>query len=350
MIRQLDISELPCVFNFYAEVLGDAYQRSLVERWNWQFVDNPFKTGELPPIYVLIKDGRIGGLLASFSLPVQFQGTRYVTQCLTDFVTHPKYRIAGIALAKSMTDQPILCMGIPNKPSLPLWLEMGCKKLCRVRYQTVFLDLHELLHAKSVPAVISRPLHRLWKTHLHLRWSSISLNVNAHVETIDQFDAPDFDAFWQRCELNLPISIIKNAAYLTWRYRQGPEQGYQIKILKKQEQIQALVIYKWKTDSSKAVILEAMAPAECEQELRELTAHCLKEILKTGTKKIICLINADLKPQRKFWHSLGFYFHGNQKQVVGYSRLPGFDATTLTANHLWHLSFGDGEQEMVNQS
>jgi hypothetical protein len=214
-----------------------------VEHWRWEFARNPTP----PATLELVWDGdALVGQYAVSPRRVWFCGSELLAALSLDTMTHPDYGRQGIFSASAeacyarMVERGFTFVyGFPNANSIH-----GFEKY--LRWKTVMptpvhvkaLDLGELVAGKLGQPQWAPLLSKA--SRLLLRAPTLVEGLveraraggGAPVESLAIREFADFDALegvdelWERCRDQHRLWVIRDRAYLRWRYDQRPESDY----------------------------------------------------------------------------------------------------------------------------
>jgi len=205
--------------------------------WHWKYTRNPFGCR------ILLCVNEAGEPV------VLYGGIPYVTHCkgrtvemtqLMDIMSHPEYRKTGLfiqtgnAFFDTFTGQgkSVLLYGFPGK----YHFDIGQKYLSYIK----------------IPADVAY----LKGDTAHL--ASSAVRSPGRLEAVHQIDNT-FDRLWENCKGDYPLSIIRNAAFLQWRFGDHPFHRYEIwayQTTGKEPQGYAVLA----VTGSKAALVDMLAP------------------------------------------------------------------------------------------
>lgn len=351
MIRKYKQEDSESLWQSFAETFGNDAARSLKERWQWQYLANPYNI-DGPQVYVLVNDGKVVGMHGAFAVPMVIRGDSYQGYILSDFFTLPDYRLGGIALVKRMQKLPGIGIGQPNPMSQALWSSLGCFHYYKSRKRTAFLR-GSISSPKAFLRYGLKPVSLLNKYFIHhnvlsdqkqlynvdTRWTIVNSIVGLESE---------IDSFWIDCEQRCDVTLKKDAQYLKWRYIDFPNRSYQIRVAIDDQGVLALIVFEVRHYQGR--ILETLYREEARETLKVIVQVSLREMMNSGATECYVLCNDKSRNSLSgaFWRSLGFWVKGRSRSVVGYHTLPSKVAGVLSDGGSWSYSLGDGERDLVS--
>lgn len=203
----------------------------------------------------------------------------------------------------------------------------------------------------TLVAAISNPLLRLRNKKAKSR-----LPQGWRVEQIARFDER-FDTLWNSCKDEYPIAVIRDMAYLNWRYMDCPVQVYTaFVVFNTNEEVMGFVVTDVKkrmrgfdtldfeiTQAVRGEILDYLvAPiAEREQVLETLIHVAQRNLVKNGVDVISCWAQPKM-PIYDFLVKLGFVVRKTPHNLlvrIELLDLPGVEKALDISN--WYITSGD---------
>lgn len=206
--------------------------------WQWKYIDNPYETT------ILICENS-NGLPVVFYGGIPFsandRGKKVLMIHLSDIMSHPDYRGSGIFIHTANAyfdifgardDLPIM-YGFPGK----YHFDIGVKYLC-------------YSHLGKGAAFLTGKV-----TSIH-RQSSPSHGSVMHM------DKPDscFDTLWDQLARFYPLCVVRNRAFLEWRYFHHPQKNYEVWCHKDSSTDGYSGYMVLQLDGKKAVIVDMLLP------------------------------------------------------------------------------------------
>lgn len=239
------------------------------ERWEWQFVANPFHA----PQIALARDAGTGSLVGHYAViptPINWLGRPVKAGQSVDTMVDSHYRNVGIfertahtcyeSLSKS---QFAMLYGFPNRAALTGRLRnLQWERLFTLPSYNTRLSCYEFL--KRVSPLPGLPtagdlIYRVFCS-LRLSWRINYARLRLRGLKFQHSNSIPFnyDRFWDVVKQSEIISIWKDRDYLTWRYDRCPDRRYEYFFLvDKDDEIAALCIVL--VSDGQFVICELMA-------------------------------------------------------------------------------------------
>lgn len=302
--------------------------------WQWKYMENPYRTAimicenadEIPVVFY-------GGIPFASSC----RGRQIVMIHLSDIMSHPAYRGSGLFIhtanayfdAFGSVDDICIMYGFPGK----FHFDIGAK----------YLQYSPLGGGAAFFKAES-------KTVKHFK--------NMISGTIALFPSSDpcFDYIWKNLSTIYPLSVVRDSAYISWRYINHPVKKYEVWCYKGlfHKQWQAFVVLQINEDNvllndgtasiikvQKAVIVDMLMP-NSDQIFRSFMGSVASMLIKRGISTIETWI-----PEGHFLCSL-FSKYGFEKEAEPIGIIPTvrlFDNSLSMnwVNQNFYYNMGDGD-------
>ncbi|WP_200330266.1 GNAT family N-acetyltransferase [Thiocystis violacea] len=208
-LRSVTHDDEPALIELFAKVFG--VQRSSAE-WRWKFVASRALARDFTPVESMVALDPSGMIIAhagALCLPGVFRGKRTPFVQICDVMVHPSYR-GGIGqnnlftvllrslLSKIATDLPTAFRyGFPGRGPYLVGERAGVYGLMEVALKA------------DVPA--KGPLSASFWRVVPLSWGDDRLDV-----------------LWGRLRKSFTLGLVRDAAYLRWRYADNPVRSYEL--------------------------------------------------------------------------------------------------------------------------
>jgi len=183
------------------------------EEWRWKFTGSP--AGESIIVLCHAPDGTLVSHSAAILVAAQIRGERCLFAQSVDAMSHPSFRGAGMGRNGGF---------IQNARVLQEWVREGGVAFTFGFPSPRHLQLGQRLLRYSPPYPAPRYARVVEALPRHLRPPS-----EAGPYTIRPVDAfgREADALWEAAKDDYPTALVRDAAYLNWRYRSRPGRRYQ---------------------------------------------------------------------------------------------------------------------------
>ena len=321
--------------------------------WKWRYDDNPAKTDAFPGFLVAEQGGEIVGVHGLAPLRMKIGETVLTASCSCDLAADPKARAAGmrIKLAALSPDlSPLHISTSANEPANKITLALGGKEAPGGRRRLikplrVSGLLGRALKAKmgalaAVAALVGKPAD--WLLALGRLGSRPSV-PGATVEVLSGFDER-FDRLWQRMAGDYPVIMVRDAAYLNWRYAEYPFAGIESIALSKGDEVLGLAVWHRSIDEDGlpfAALLELMTPRGETAVSARLLAEVIRRAGGAGAHYITartCDSELEALMLRR-----GFKIREAHYSPVTYKSNTDIPEDVLSGAGNWYMSLGDGD-------
>ena len=210
------------------------YEKRL-KLWRWRYNDNPAKNDVIPPFLVGDQDGEIVGVHGLTPLRVKIKSELLYSGCSCDLAVNRSARSAGMkiklrAMSKEVTHLPLSTSA--NEPANKITLSLGGKEFTPARRKFIKpMKLSGLIRKKAaakagsavgaIAGLIAKPADWFVGKKVKARG-----NGKYIVEKILRFDTR-FDQLWNTLSAQYQNIVVRDSAYLNWRYVCYPFPGVQ---------------------------------------------------------------------------------------------------------------------------
>lgn len=218
-IRAADLSDIPGIWSLCSTYF-DEYRGSTLKDFHdlclYRWRDNPARTDAHPFGWILeTGERKIVGFLGLVPMRVQV-GDRVVTAASgTSWVVDVAYRSYGLDLYKkymSWGDRYLLLdtTAGPIASQFHQRLKMGMEPIPRESSQKLIWILNPVRYL----------IRKIWRTFM--RNAEKGLPSVEEVEQVFAF-TEEFDVFWNEMRSELGVTVVRDRAYLTWRFLKKPK-------------------------------------------------------------------------------------------------------------------------------
>lgn len=243
LIRQATLDDRAAIHEFIRTAYADRAQYKIPERWQWQFVDNPFWSGPGLPIWIAVDGARVVGQTGAMLEPLKFGAAATRVAWSVDTYVLPEYRGQGLGHRLQQANQEhhrvfiSLAMSEQNrriKASLG-----GCS--------LPGLQVFELRRAYR-HAPVPRPLGRLLTAVAAWRWRRRSHAARNQlrrllVTEVSRFDER-FDEFWKAHRERYDVTVERTSQYLNWKFCEQPHAAYRRLAVERLGELAGYVVFR----------------------------------------------------------------------------------------------------------
>jgi hypothetical protein len=222
---------------------GDGDILATREDFVWRYKQNPAGPAIIPAIRN--QEGDVVGFIWVVPLRIQVKGQDWLAATGTNLVIHPDHRRTfGYTKLMRKFDQTL---GENNIPFHFSFVSEGEYKQLRAHHSQTAFTVPLLVKPIDVEALARDYFTKKWQwvAGSHLRWlaspffstkPSLHWNREITVRAIERFD-DSFNGFWCQVRDKYPVMVVRDQAFLTWRFAPVSGRRYQILVAQLQEQI-----------------------------------------------------------------------------------------------------------------
>jgi GNAT superfamily N-acetyltransferase len=251
-VRRARLCEYPKIAAFIREAYQELAPFKARERWDWQFVLDPYthsRDGHVP-VWIAEDSGKVIGQIAVQEGTLEVDGISHSAGWIVDVMILPSHRGLGLghrlyaAVAKEIPILITLTMapatrriaeGVGAIDLGEVKLYSRCTLLDERTVQRYFLA-RTAYHPRINSAVrllcrhfsVHRALARLGNLLLSLR-NTVLRMPRARKETLiveTHFFGSEIDLFWRRVSRDFPVAFTRESKFLNWRFCECPQMKY----------------------------------------------------------------------------------------------------------------------------
>ena len=343
-IARFRFEDRRAVDTLYRRVFGnDAADASLL-RWHWQYVQNPNTPPEGPQIWLAREGPTIVGQYATMPVRLTLKGLEVHGSWGMDVMVAPERQRQGIGEVLFRTwDQSVgasLGLGL-SVSSHRLFKKMNWPEAgpvpCLIKPLT-----RRALRRPNWPMPVNRLVGAV--TWPCIRIISRTKPLRAQIEPIRHFDQR-FTELWARFAPSFGLAVIRDAAYLNWKYIEPPHVRYSVVALKRDETIGGYAVYRHLQEARGRVtiLVDFLADPSDEEGFGTLLRWVDREARAADSDKIRTF--AMHAGYRKLLRRSGYFgVKSTLEFTVKVNAVPvpsGFYDQTDD----WHVTLGDSDQD-----
>lgn len=316
--------------------------------WRWLFRDNP--AGEAP-IYFADDHGTLAGHYSIVPFRLRIQGRETIASQGLEAMTHPDYRRQGIMLAlaerayaDAARDGVDLIYGFPNTNSIGGFLkhlEFFATEALPVVVRP--LDLPRLLAHQRGEGLQARWGGAVGQWGWDQLWPLQPAAAGVKVTEVDAFPA-EVDALCQRVLAGIPNGVIRDRAFLQWRYCDHPVRKYRVYLVHRDGELRGFCV-SGRFDFRGleiGVLLDLFGDPQERQALTALGSRALLDARAAGLPAVAALIS-EFSPFREVLRQLGFRYTARTFPFIVRVNGAGLRREEIARAADWYLSFGDSD-------
>jgi hypothetical protein len=312
--------------------------------WRWKLKHLP---SPVENVWLAVHGGtpifHYGGIPCRFHLP----GGERVAMVSVDGMTAPEFRRRGILthagqfIFDAWQDAGIpFTLGLPNEQWGSRTTALGWKTLFPLQWLVRPLRPTTLLARRlRVPFLAHRTVpDTLWN-----RFWNRTLALDPTVDVDPVYEAgPAFDHLWRGCASEIKISVVRDRAWVTWRYLAAPSIDYRVLLATRARQPVGYLAYRIKeTPKGKlGFIAEVFTPPAEERGRATLVRHALDALQGEAVDAVFTLATPKT-PLFRFFRRAGFVFSPGAFMVRMIPLATTLPIETFRNPHHWYLAGGD---------
>jgi hypothetical protein len=254
-----------------------------IEYWQWLYFENPAQNSYL---IVALREGKVIGKTGKVGVRITFEGKERIAGLMEGLVILPEERswqcVRGLiekAFDEAQSHQHRLSYGFVTASALALNRYLSAVSLGTMPIFSGFLNIEHALSDRSIPYPFSL-IGRLIQPMLGVRKRRTE-SKDIKIRPIHAFDSVYDEIFGHSLE-SPNISVIKDAAYLNWRYVQRPGNTYQRFAAYRSNQLAGYIIFDADSATNNGYILELVARPNQSETMLALLIRALDELRKLG--------------------------------------------------------------------
>jgi len=332
-----------------ATLVASAGER-LIRQWEWKYERNPFNPERRPHILLLKDDRQTIGMLGTLPLRAAIRGVEHSVSHSCDFVLCAKYRNRGIGrpLVEHLRRERPLRFGWHNALSYRS-LRRNPGMYARLIPLVRPLDTGRVV-AHVTGATLARCGTDLAAAAGRLAWMVWGRTADPRVRIVplDGFDTR-FDDLWRRVRSNYPVILVRDQAYLQWRFGERPDVRYTILgAIKREELVGYSILRNGVVDGEPlGFLVDFLVDRPTTQTLSLLVHAAVEWLRRDGAKAVICRATAAAHRRLLYAHGFVPYFWGPRGYLHAVADASEPAVQSFQDLRQWYVTMGDGDLEMA---
>lgn len=331
--------------------------RYTIERWLWEYRDNPHGFLTIVAEY----NGRIVGHMALFLVNLKVGNRIIKGSQACDLAVHPDFRRQGMflslgkALMKRAEEEKVLVTyGFPNRPAYFGHLKYGWFDAARVPVLINFFDTHNFVREKYEKYQKLRMLDPFLKKFSRFvdyisrktRERGPPLIRNVRIREVSSVDER-MDNFWSRVSKDYGIIVVRDPKYLKWRFFERPDFRYKVLVAESDNKIEGYIILSAEKSryGNVGYIDDALANNV------DVARNLIQSALDFFSRKRVALVRSWML-EDFMWYGLlrerGFIlshvcFPGRKKRFIVRINSKNFLSYYRNVDKGWYITYGDSD-------
>jgi GNAT superfamily N-acetyltransferase len=241
IVRRATLADRSAIADFLRRAYPERHRYKFPERWEWQFVNNPFRNSERLPLWIAFDGTRVIGQTGAMIEPMVIDGHETRVGWSVDTVVLPEYRGRGVGtrLQQANQDSHPLFMSLKMSPqNARIKSKLGGRPLpplrlyrlrvgvgrgqIRARLARRSAALSRVARSLSLDAGLEAACRAGLAAGRSLRRKrNASSPSGVRMEEVPGFGT-EADTLWQEIGLRYKMLIRRDACYLNWKFVNQP--------------------------------------------------------------------------------------------------------------------------------
>jgi len=236
--------------------------------WDWAYCQNP---GGRQIWVAAADDGTIAAHFAGWPMRVRHDDGQVLFSQIVDSFTHPEHRrgLKSPGIFTRTANAFIDCLVWPHRNAIlyglpvPDHFRLGARQ---IGYEVVRTQLHLALRADQ-----------------ELRGGEAA---GLEVEEVSRI-GDRVERLFDRCRTQDEVSVIRDSAFVNWRYADHPTERYSIGVVRDGDELRALAVFKdgFFTDIQQGLLVDWLVPADDEEAARALLGWAREKTRAAGREQ-----------------------------------------------------------------
>jgi len=362
LIRNYVKEDKSALFALFAACWDEEKSEMNLACWEWLYEMNPNTDPERPVIFILEEQGKLIGSVSCVPAQLMVDGAIYNCHWVMDYMVHPQHRggMKGFRLAREVIklSASTLGSGFPIQETVPIWLragkKMGVDEVGAFGPMVLPLNARYVLQRKTLNPLVTlatnlalKPalvIHRLWKRVRTPREAGLT------VSEVDRFDNEVSD-FFARVGPGYPIIVVRDEAYLNWRFCDYPGKAYTKLVLHDRDgNLRGYLVMRSVLKHNgirEGLVVDLLAARNDEAAYRALVSEALARLRREGCD-VVKGLEFYLPDMRAIMTRLGFFHHPSKKHyLIFYNEIcPDKPKSFFRDKTNWYVTRNFADQEI----
>ncbi len=331
VVRRATLEDKEAIFKFIRVAYKDRWQYKVPERWQWEFVDNPFLEGKELPVFIAIDEqGNVVGQTCTLVEPLKIGGWICRAGWSVDTFLLPEYRGQGIGFRLQKANDEAneifisLNMSVTNRRikaglgSALIDPVQEYTRLVRFEPESILMAVADRLAGREGAARrwLSAVLHGSFLDRI----ASALLNgwvalkdrqllkegdADLAIQPVEKF-GEEANRLWEMLSPRFYALVKRDSLYLNWKYTCQPFVQYAAFVAKRQGEICGILILRTGQPPERylGVIADLFAAPEDDAAIRDLLTFAVRYFKKARVKDILAA--SSVHSYQKWFEALGF--------------------------------------------
>jgi GNAT superfamily N-acetyltransferase len=300
-IRRATIADKQAIYEFLPKAYKEYGQYKFPERWEWQFIKNPFRKGDELPIWIAVNEnGEVVGQICTMFEPLKVGLETYCMGWPLDLIVLPEYQgqKIGYKLLKANYDAIDILLALVMADSsrhiitklggIPMESVAVFDRVARFDRLSIFTAFRNRLLLNRQRKVLLQLFHFFWldgfiatliNGFVWIRDLGLARFNNPDIE-IKQIEKFDYTAnqLWDSVSPQYFAIVERKSEFLNWKYIEQPHMNYKVFTATKGRNLCGYIIFRTtrKPESNTGVIADLFAPVDDEATVHSLLAFAVR--------------------------------------------------------------------------
>lgn len=339
-------------------------EKDIIKRWEWANIKNPNKSSFQSSAWVCRENSskRIVGLLGIIPVSLKCGDSYYPVAWGRDLIVLEEFRKMGVGpflvasvLKKVKDTAAIFMLAGLNDRVYTMYKKFGFTDMGRIPLYVRVNRLHSIVRSKIrirsfVPfiSMLGNIALELFYIPARVRRYVCGKNKDVCIKKILYFDG-SFNKLWRSASASFNLIVLRDSAYLNWRFVEQPYFGYAIfKATRKNsdEPVGYIVLREGNSRGLRTgVITDIFAPANDPDIIIALVNFAVSYFAKRDD---IALIRCDIlnKDIARVLRQFGFIRFFSNTRFIFTNIKNGLDVTFFTNRNNWFINYADSDLDL----
>jgi len=355
VVRAATPDDYPAIAAVLDHTFGSRPYDQRLKLWRWRFENNPVRMPEIPGFLIAELEGKIVGVHGLAAMRVKLGDQVLVASCSCDLAVDHSARSAGMKIKLKALSKELSAMHLStsaNEPANKITMALGGKEIPAGR--------RKLLKPLKVSGLLTRSLRAKagafgagvgtilgaradWPLALARAFTHFPSLPHTDIRTLTRFDV-GFDRFWQAISSQHKIMVVRDAAYLNWRYAEYPFDGIKSFGLYRGEELLGYAVMHRSTDEDKlpfVSLLELYVLPEAATGYEQLLGRVVQESVAIGAHYIAA--RCSTPEEEAILTARGFRLRVMSFSPATFKCNIEVKPELLADERAWYLTLGDGD-------
>ena len=338
------------VYAFQREAYPARPPETILPNWRWMFVESAVRLGVAPLVWMYRRNSRVVAHQGAIPVRLKFGTRSLVTGWFVETMAANEVRgsaIGPMLVRKSLEELPCdLSLG-QTEQMRELQFALGWHL---VRTLPVFMLVvkHGFDLRNKLPPLVAEAAAGFLALadRCAFEWQRWRSRGSWSIARVERF-GHEHDVLWQQMAEEVTCGVVRDAAYLTWKYQQRPTAAFTCLELRREGEVAGIAVLMIREPDAvyryrRGLIVDLVVRPSDESASRRLLVESVMELRRMGAVSVVCFL-AHLRLERCF-QQFGFRSRQAQHQfLVATGGLDEPDSQLILDPGAWYLTMGDSD-------